>query len=571
MKLGRWFLPPQWQVIKASLRSSRRLVAAFVLATIAASACTVAGPLLFSRAVATLAGGPSWYTLSLLLLFAGAAALARCLLDVKIVVSNRLEKEVRNLSSKKIMAGLVRAESTLFAENNPGKIAAMVESWHQSNRTYIQVYLMVLMAGAADVVLSFFAVGGTVNWVVALFVLAYGSMVVWITLVSNRVTRKYQEQAQDSSNEGANFLGNVIANIVCIKAFRGEAWVADLYDRQAAATRRAWLTFYRVRLRYGLLQAAFLFVQYASIFGLLVWLYDRSGEISGLVIVSMILIQLNRPFELIGMSMRDIMVARAMAKPLQALLDAHPPPVRALPPWLTVPICAPPIVSISSLSFSYARAAGPVLSEVSADFKPGVINFIMGQSGAGKSTLMQILLQMNQGYSGMVSVGGLDLATVHREDYLAHVGYVPQEPMMMNLSIRENVLLGRPLSDVDVFRALQTVRLADKVAGLPGGLNYRVGERGQLLSGGERQRVAIARAVIAKPRLLLLDEASSALDEQTERRLFNELRQLACQTTIVAITHRRGVVSPKDYVLDLSCSASADDPSVLTSLRQSSV
>ncbi|WP_425248956.1 ATP-binding cassette domain-containing protein [Bradyrhizobium huanghuaihaiense] len=168
---------------------------------------------------------------------------------------------------------------------------------------------------------------------------------------------------------------------------------------------------------------------------------------------------------------------------------------------------------------------------------------------------------MHQGYSGLVRVGSLDLATIDPEDYLAHVGYVPQEPMMMNLSIRENVLLGRPFSDADVFRALECVHLADKVTSLRDGLDYRVGERGQLLSGGARQRLAIARALIARPRLLLLDEAG--LDEQTERGIFDELRQLASDTTIIAITHRRGVISPRDYVLDLSWSASARASPVL--------
>ncbi|WP_024508503.1 ABC transporter ATP-binding protein [Bradyrhizobium sp. ARR65] len=564
MKSGKPLLPPlQWDIIKTSLQSSRLLVAAFLLTTIAASGCTVAGPLLFSRAVARLASAPPLYTLSLLLLFAVTAALARCLQDVKVVLSNRLEQDVRNLSSKKIMAALVSAEGSLFTQNNPSKISAMVESWHQSNKIYIQLYLMVLMGGVADIAFSFLAVGGAANWSVALFVLAYGAVLVLITLKSNRATKVYQAKAQASTNDGSNLLGNAIENIVSIRVFRAQAWIAELYDRQTDATRRAWLAFYGIRLRYGALQATLLFVQYASILGLLLWLYERPGQIGGLVMVSMILVQLNRPFELIGMSMRDIIVARGMAEPLQALLDAHAPPVRPTTLGRTMPISGPLTVSISLLSFGYERAASPLLSGITGEFKPGVINFIIGPSGAGKSTLMQLLLKMHQGYSGLVRIGSLDLATIDPEDYLAHVGYVPQESMMMNLSIRENVLLGRPFSDADVFYALERVHLVDKVTSLRDGLDYRVGERGQLLSGGERQRIAIARALIARPRLLLLDEASSGLDEQTERGIFDQLRQLASDTTIVAITHRRGVISPHDYVLDLSRSASARASPVL--------
>ncbi|WP_338695170.1 ABC transporter ATP-binding protein [Bradyrhizobium sp. 26S5] len=558
MNSGKPPLPPlQWDVIKTSMQSSRLLVAGFVLTTTVASGCAVAGPLLFSRAVARLVSAPPLYTLSLLWLFAVTAALARCLQDVKVVLSNRLEQHVRNLSSKKIMTALATAELSLFAQNNPSKLSAIVESWHQSNKIYIQLYSMVLMGGVADVAFSFLAVGGAANWVVALFILAYGAVLVLTTWKSNRVTKVYQAQAQASTNESSNLLGSAIENIVPIRVFRAQPWIAELYDRQTAATRRAWLTFYSVRLRYGALQSTFLFVQYASILGLLLWLYDRSGEISGLVMVSMILVQLNRPFELIGMSMRDITVARGMAGPLQELLDAHAPAVRPAMLRRAMPILGSLNVSISALSFGYERGASPLLSEITGEFKPGVINFIIGRSGAGKSTLMQLLLKMHQGYSGLVRIGPLDLATLDPEDYLAYVGYVPQEPLMMNLSIRENVLLGRPFSDADVLHALDCVHLADKVTSLQNGLDYRVGERGQLLSGGERQRLAIARALIARPRLLLLDEPSAGLDEQTEGWIFDALRQLASGTTIIAVTHRRGVISPHDYVLDLSCSASA--------------
>ncbi|WP_407175550.1 ATP-binding cassette domain-containing protein [Bradyrhizobium sp. STM 3562] len=564
MNSGKPLLPPlQWDILKTSLQSSRLLVAAFLLTTIAASGCTVAGPLLFSRALARLASAPPLYTLSLLLLFAVTAALARCLQDVKGALSNRLEQDVRNLSSKKIMAAVVSAEGSLLAQNNPSKISAMMESWQQSNKIYIQLYLMVLMGGVADIAFSFLAVGGATNWSVALFVLAYGAVLVLIALKSNRATKVYQARAQASANDGSNLLGNAIQNIISIRVFRALAWIAELYDRQTDATRRAWLTFYGIRLRYGVLQATLLFVQYASILGLLFWLYGPSGQIEGLVMVSMILVQLNRPFELIGMSMRDIIVARGMAEPLQALLDAHPPPVRPTTVGRTMPISGPLTVSISVLSFGYERAASPLLSAITCEFKPGVINFIIGPSGAGKSTLMRLLLKMHQGYSGLVRIGSLDLATIDPEDYLAHVGYVPQEPMMMNLSIRENVLLGRPFSDADVFHALECVHLAAKVTSLRDGLDHRVGERGQLLSGGERQRIAIARALIARPRLLLLDEASSGLDEQTEQGIFDELRQLASDTTIIAITHRRGLINPHDYVLDLSQSASARASPVL--------
>ncbi|RUT80333.1 ATP-binding cassette domain-containing protein, partial [Mesorhizobium sp. M7A.T.Ca.US.000.02.2.1] len=185
-------------------------------------------------------------------------------------------------------------------------------------------------------------------------------------------------------------------------------------------------------------------------------------------------------------------------------------------------------------------------------FAPGRLNFIVGPSGSGKSSLLQILLGINGAYTGAVRVAGLDHGSLDGDAYLGAVGYVPQEPMLMNLSIRDNVLFGRSYPDADVAAVLDAVQLTAKLASLPEGLDFVIGERGQLLSGGERQRLAIARALIGKPQILVLDEASSALDEQTERGIFASLRRLAGTATVVAVTHRLGVIDPSDQVLDLS-------------------
>lgn len=540
-------------VIAAALRRRKGVVGALMAATVVASLCTVAGPLIFAHGVKLVSeGGISpWTLVGCFSLFAATMAAVRLLGDVRSVLMNAIEQEVRLQTNKDTLGALLRARGSIFVANNPAKISEVVQNLHHSNTIYVQLFLMVLLAGAIDLILSFLAIAGYVSWIVALFVVLYGTASVWLTLRANDATMPYQRRARGKSNEGANLLGNVVSNVVSIKIFRGQSWVLTLYDRYARAARAEWNQYYWVRLRFGAVQGGLVFVQYASIFAMLVLTLKSPDLLSQIVLVSMILMQLNRPFEMIANAIREVAMAHVLAETLQTELDQHPaPPIRgtgqALPEGRQLD------VKLSHVSFRYAPEDRPVLSNVSAEFEPGRLNFIVGPSGAGKSSLLQILLGINDAYDGAARVGGLELSEVSSDSYLAAVAYVPQEPMLMNLSLRDNVAFGRDFSDAEVVAALEAAQLGDKLASLPNGLDFVIGERGQRLSGGERQRLAIARALIAKPRLLILDEASSALDEATEQSIFANLRTIAQSTTVIAVTHRLGIIKDGDEVLNLS-------------------
>ncbi|WYL64472.1 ATP-binding cassette domain-containing protein (plasmid) [Bradyrhizobium ottawaense] len=124
--------------------------------------------------------------------------------------------------------------------------------------------------------------------------------------------------------------------------------------------------------------------------------------------------------------------------------------------------------------------------------------------------------------------------------------------MLLNESLADNILLGRPRDEVRLRGASKEAAILPLIEALPEGLETTVGERGSKVSGGERQRVAIARALYGQPAILLLDEASSALDERTERDIMDHIRTLAKDVTVLAITHRRGVISTSDVVVDLT-------------------
>ncbi|MEC5399896.1 ABC transporter ATP-binding protein [Uliginosibacterium sp. H1] len=560
--LSTLFPPIQASILADCIRRSRLLLVAFLLATVLSSLCTIAGPLLFAHAISQVTAGTATTPglLGTFVLFASTVAGTRVLQNLKGLLCNRLDQAVRNESNKVALSALLDARSAIFIVNNPAAITTLVHNLLRSNSIYVQVLLMMVLAGAADILVAFLAITGYVSGTVAMFVLAYGVIEVWLTFRGNAATRQSLQAAQDRSVEGANLFGNVLGNIVTIRAFRGRRWISGLYDRCCDDVQHQWNRFYGVQIRYTSLQALLLGVQYASILAILVLTLNGPDLVSQLVMVSMVLLLLNQPFELIAYSLRECVVARGLVRPLQDQLDKYRR-ADAVTATLPLPGEGPPDFELSSLAFGY-DAGRKVLDGLSARFRPRNLNFIVGPSGAGKSTLLQILLRLNESYEGEVRVDGTELRAIDEHAYLSAVGYVPQDSLLMNMSIRDNVSFGRDCSDAEILESLSLVRLDEKLQQLAEGMDFVIGERGQLLSGGERQRLAIARALVARPKILILDEASSALDEATERSIFKAIRMIAGRTTVIAVTHRVGVIEPQDHVLDLGATATQQDDSL---------
>jgi ABC-type multidrug transport system fused ATPase/permease subunit len=202
-------------------------------------------------------------------------------------------------------------------------------------------------------------------------------------------------------------------------------------------------------------------------------------------------------------------------------------------------------IKFENVSFSYASAHRPSLQNVSLSILLGEAVGIVGPSGAGKSTLVDIFLGLLSPSEGVVSVDGEDIAT-GRRSWQDQVGYVPQSIYLVDDSLIRNIALGIPHELIDhnaVLRALRAAQLEEFVSTLPLGLETVVGERGVRLSGGQRQRIGIARALYSNPQILVLDEATSSLDTDTERGVMDAVRALQGDKTVVIVAHRLSTVS----------------------------
>jgi ATP-binding cassette subfamily C protein len=177
---------------------------------------------------------------------------------------------------------------------------------------------------------------------------------------------------------------------------------------------------------------------------------------------------------------------------------------------------------------------------------------LVGPSGAGKTTIIDLLTGLLQPQSGAILIDGTSLQELDTRAWRQMIGYVPQETVLLHDSILHNVTLGDPaLGEADAERALKEAGAWEFIARLPEGMNSTVGERGGKLSGGQRQRIMIARALVHRPGLLILDEATSSLDPDSEAAICHTLEQLRGELTILAISHQTALVRAADHVYRL--------------------
>ncbi len=209
-------------------------------------------------------------------------------------------------------------------------------------------------------------------------------------------------------------------------------------------------------------------------------------------------------------------------------------------------------LELERVGFAYANGV-PVLDEVSLEVKPGQTVAFVGQTGSGKSTLMKLLLRFHAPGRGRIALDGLPLERIDLTDLRAAIGLVSQDVFLFHGSVRDNIAYGRPdASLAEIVAAARAAEAHEFIARLPAGYDTVIGERGQKLSGGQRQRLSIARALLKDPPILVLDEATSAVDNETEAAIQRSLATIARGRTVLVIAHRLSTIVHADriHVLD---------------------
>ncbi|MBQ3888112.1 MAG: ATP-binding cassette domain-containing protein, partial [Clostridia bacterium] len=208
-------------------------------------------------------------------------------------------------------------------------------------------------------------------------------------------------------------------------------------------------------------------------------------------------------------------------------------------------------ISFQNVDFGY-RSYEPVLKNVNFTIAPGEMVGLVGHSGAGKSTIINLCLRLYDVGLGSITVGGTDIRAVSQHDLREGIGVVFQETYLFSGTVYDNIAYARQnATPEEVIAAARAARAHDFITALPDGYNTVIGENGHTLSGGERQRISIARAILKNPKILILDEATSSLDPETEIQIQQALAELTQGRTTIAIAHRLATLHGADRLIVL--------------------
>ena len=209
-------------------------------------------------------------------------------------------------------------------------------------------------------------------------------------------------------------------------------------------------------------------------------------------------------------------------------------------------------IEFRNVRFSYRDSQEDVLKDVNFTLKKGSITALMGRSGAGKTTIADLLLGFLEPTAGEILIDGVPLTGKNLSGWHQSLGYIPQEPLILNASVRENLQRFHPhATEADMVDALKKAQAWAVVENLPQGLDTLLGDAGVRLSGGERQRVVLARVLMNDPRIIVMDEATSALDYESEAAIRKAIRELGDRVTVLIIAHRLATVRTADYAVVL--------------------
>ncbi|NOZ25946.1 MAG: ABC transporter ATP-binding protein [Nitrospirae bacterium] len=207
-------------------------------------------------------------------------------------------------------------------------------------------------------------------------------------------------------------------------------------------------------------------------------------------------------------------------------------------------------IAYDGVSFHYPDSVEPALKDVSLEIQPGETVAIVGYSGSGKSTLIDLLLGFWNGYTGRITVDGTDIREYSLKGLRSHIGVVSQDIVLFDDTVRNNILFGRPeATEAEVLDAARAAYAHDFIMEMPQGYDTYIGERGVKLSGGQKQRISLARAILKNPKILILDEATSSLDADSEAKIQKALESIMPGRTTLIIAHRLSTINKADRIV----------------------
>lgn len=439
--------------------------------------------------------------------------------------------EVATQVRRKLLVALFDARWAYLVGRKPGQIANAISG--EATRVG-EAYLHAARAVAVSVQVAVYSLAAVlVSWELALVGCVLGVVLYFVFGRIMALSRKAGRRQWQATSQLVVHVSDALNNVKPIKAMQRQARYVELFQQKIDTLR---LALRRVNaLRHLIENANEAIIVILFGIGFVLSTQVLEVEFSAMMVMALITIQatsLWRKLHSLLVNVAELESSHKSGGDLIGELMAH----REAFTGTRIPGLEQGC-TFDRVSFSHGTT--PVAREVSFSVPAGALVVLQGPSGAGKTTLVDLLLGLYRPDGGTIAVDGVPLDDISITDWRAMIGYVPQELSLLHGSVRENVTLGsRDVSDEQIIRALALAGVADTVAAMPGGLDTDIGEMGARLSGGQRQRLALARALVTQPKLLILDEVTSALDPQTEQSICENVAALKGAYTIIAITHR---------------------------------
>ena len=502
--------------------------------------------------------------LGLLVILVAQSIVSFCRVYLTTYVSERVMSDIRGQLFQKMITFPI----TFFEENRVGELTSRTTTDVQQLQDTLSLtsieflrQIIILIVGISYLIYK------TPD--LALFMFATFPVIVILALIIGRYIRGLSRQRQDALAQTNVILDESLQSIQVVKTFTNEWFEIGRYKNRNDEV-------VRLSLRLGLMRSLFVAFVISILFGIIFYVLWRgammvqAGDMTPGDLISFIVIT-----AIIGGSMGSLgdlytQMLRAIgaSERVMDILDMTGEVKGEQPDLRKKKIHGE--ITLDHVSFAYpSRPDLPVLKDIDLHMAPGQKIALVGGSGAGKSTIVQLILRLYQPEQGRILLDGQDVRQMDLATYRQHFAIVPQEVMLFGGTIRDNILYGNTrASDEEVLQAAELSNSMEFIRQFPDGLNTVVGDRGIKLSGGQRQRIAIARAILRDPSVLILDEATSSLDAESEMIVQEALNRLLEGRTAIIIAHRLATIRNVDriYVLEHGEIVESGTHSELTSM-----
>ncbi|MSU56378.1 MAG: ABC transporter ATP-binding protein [Candidatus Taylorbacteria bacterium] len=525
----------------------------FLLFVVALTGFQILSPLLYKQLIdtAVTAESPSPEVLktlfSILVLIIGVKCGSWVSRRTRGALMVRLETRVMFDLSQTAFEGLLRHSYRFFSDNFAGTLVRRVNKFVHAFESIADQFGFSIIPSVLVIMGSLYVLAGR-DTVLAVTLLI-GVLIFFGFSISVGIWKqKYEIIRNERDSEATGLIADAIGNATTIKLFSGHTHEFKLFGRINEILRRSRVFAWGLHEGVAAVQSALLYITEIAMIAVALTLWGKGIlTVGDFVLVQLYLVSIFDRIMDFERVLKRLFESFADAAEMVEILDT---PYEIQDALGAVPLrVTKALIDFKDVTFAF-QSTRTILDRFSLSIAQGEKVALVGSSGAGKTTITRLLLRFHDIAGGAITIDNQDISKVTLESLWDAVALVPQEPVLFHRTLRENILYGRrDASDSEVIEAAKRAHCHEFISLLPNGYDTYVGERGVKLSGGERQRVAIARAILKNAPILVLDEATSSLDSESESLIQDALHELMRDKTVIAIAHRLSTIKEMDRIV----------------------